>query len=634
MSTLLVNNIKSYTGETVTISGSNILVTGNTTLGDQNGVDTLTVNGHITSSGNISASSLNIGGDATIDGNLSASSLNISGDATINGNLTFGNSTSDSVTFEAEISSSIIPDADNYWDLGSSGKEWKDLYIDGTAHIDTGSINLLVTQNVAGISVSSSLIPTTLLGVVTSSFNLGSPTAAWKELYISTASINFVEDNGTITKFTKQDVADLKAGKSIATDSKQVANKLDDTTYVRMDTAGRAYHYASAVPLIKLQTSSFSLGSTNVPMTLEGSSLVITGSTEISGSCTLSGDVNLDGEVTVTDLLTLLGNYGQTGSFSVSGSSSLDGDLNCDGQVTITDLLTLLDGFGASGSCEVSGGLEISGSGLVIDGGDGALIVTGSTELSGSCVVSGSFTVTDLLNVLGNYGQTGSFSVSGSTTLDGDLNCDGVVNVQDLLTLLAGFNASGSCTITGSVDCEGSINCTGTVVETFPNSIVVSGSRSLTLGTHAFRQIRIASGTYMDDINDPANFMQSHSAYAGGTGASNTLTLTLPSVDCGHAYNIVNTFWPGQGGTYMGTNGFGAQPTLVIKPSGSNKFVFGPGGVNMNAGDKLIYHSSSYYTEAAYGTGVNITSVLSGSAYVWVATQINGGWISGSSPLD
>lgn len=54
----------------------------------------------------------------------------------------------------------------------------------------------------------------------------------------------------------------------------------------------------------------------------------------------------------------------------------------------------------------------------------------------------------------------------------------------------------------------------------------------------------------------------------------------------------------------------------------------------MNAGDKLVYHSSSYCTEGAYGTGVNITSVLSGSAYVWVATQINGSWISGSSPLD
>jgi hypothetical protein len=34
------------------------------------------------------------------------------------------------------ISSSLIPDKDDSYDLGSSGKEWNDLYVDGTAYID------------------------------------------------------------------------------------------------------------------------------------------------------------------------------------------------------------------------------------------------------------------------------------------------------------------------------------------------------------------------------------------------------------------------------------------------------------------------------------------------------------------
>lgn len=38
------------------------------------------------------------------------------------------------------ISSSLIPNSDNVYDLGSSTKEWKDLYVDGTANIDTGNI--------------------------------------------------------------------------------------------------------------------------------------------------------------------------------------------------------------------------------------------------------------------------------------------------------------------------------------------------------------------------------------------------------------------------------------------------------------------------------------------------------------
>ena len=71
MSTILVNNIKSYTGTTVTVSGSNISVTGNTTLGDNSGVDTITINGHITASGNISASGDITANNLTLNGNAS-----------------------------------------------------------------------------------------------------------------------------------------------------------------------------------------------------------------------------------------------------------------------------------------------------------------------------------------------------------------------------------------------------------------------------------------------------------------------------------------------------------------------------------------------------------------------------------
>ena len=35
------------------------------------------------------------------------------------------------------VSGSITPQVDDAFDLGASGKEWKDLYIDGTANIDS-----------------------------------------------------------------------------------------------------------------------------------------------------------------------------------------------------------------------------------------------------------------------------------------------------------------------------------------------------------------------------------------------------------------------------------------------------------------------------------------------------------------
>jgi hypothetical protein len=56
---------------------------------------------------------------------------------TANGNVTLGDAATDTVTITADVASNIIPSADNTYDLGASGSEWKDLYIDGTANIDS-----------------------------------------------------------------------------------------------------------------------------------------------------------------------------------------------------------------------------------------------------------------------------------------------------------------------------------------------------------------------------------------------------------------------------------------------------------------------------------------------------------------
>ena len=51
------------------------------------------------------------------------------------------------------ISSSLIPDKDNKYDLGASGKEWNDLYVDGTAYIDSLDLN---GSNITPTSISGS----------------------------------------------------------------------------------------------------------------------------------------------------------------------------------------------------------------------------------------------------------------------------------------------------------------------------------------------------------------------------------------------------------------------------------------------------------------------------------------------
>ena len=76
---------------------------------------------------------LQVDGNASVDGNLT-----VTGTTTFNGGtLNLGNAATDNVVFGGEVDSNIIPDDDGSFDLGSSSKEWKDLFIDGTAHIDT-----------------------------------------------------------------------------------------------------------------------------------------------------------------------------------------------------------------------------------------------------------------------------------------------------------------------------------------------------------------------------------------------------------------------------------------------------------------------------------------------------------------
>jgi hypothetical protein len=52
-------------------------------------------------------------------------------------NSTFGTSNTDTINFVGRINSDFDPATDNAYDLGRVGHEWRDLYIDGTANIDS-----------------------------------------------------------------------------------------------------------------------------------------------------------------------------------------------------------------------------------------------------------------------------------------------------------------------------------------------------------------------------------------------------------------------------------------------------------------------------------------------------------------
>ena len=126
--------VKNATGQAVTVktaSGTGIAIPNGTTgFVFCDGTNVVEAINNVT--GN-----LNVGGNASIGGNLT-----VTGTTTFNGGtLTLGDATTDNIVFGGEVDSNIIPDDDDTHDLGSSSKQWKDIYIDGVAYLDAIDFN-------------------------------------------------------------------------------------------------------------------------------------------------------------------------------------------------------------------------------------------------------------------------------------------------------------------------------------------------------------------------------------------------------------------------------------------------------------------------------------------------------------
>ena len=91
----------------------------------------------------IAATTIDMNGAVDISGNLDVGgNLVVTGTTTFNGGtITMGDAATDNVVFGADINSSIIPNTDSTFDLGSASQEWKDIYIDGVAYLDAINFN-------------------------------------------------------------------------------------------------------------------------------------------------------------------------------------------------------------------------------------------------------------------------------------------------------------------------------------------------------------------------------------------------------------------------------------------------------------------------------------------------------------
>ena len=99
----------------------------------------------------ITAGGVGISKSAVIGENLNVhGNIHANGAITADGNLTLGNADTDSVTVSADFTSHLIPNANNLYDLGSSTKQWADIYATSTNLVvdATGAKSGVVALNI------------------------------------------------------------------------------------------------------------------------------------------------------------------------------------------------------------------------------------------------------------------------------------------------------------------------------------------------------------------------------------------------------------------------------------------------------------------------------------------------------
>ena len=530
--------------------------------------------------GNVNTGSVQLDGGLGVAKNVTVGgNINVQGYAEFVGVATFkggtinlGDADTDDINVAGEFISSLVPNDDDSYDLGESGKEWRNLHLDGTANIDTLSADTAaigdLTNNrvvIAGTSgeleddanltydgtdlSTNSLIVGDLTdnrvviagssGAIEDSANLtfnGSVLAVTGDLTVSDSITSIVDVNAsgivTATAFAGHDTL-VGAGRSssaVVTFKVTVASKTTKHRYLGSGSSsayfidGQESPFITFIPGRKYKFDQADSSNNGHPLRFY---LEAVKTTAYSTNVTTNGTAGQAGaytEIEVTDTTPTVLHY-QCSAHAYMGNAAnfLTNVVHTNNQAVFLDDINVAGVSTFTGAIDCNGGANISGAETILSSATVSDLTDNRVVIAGS-----SGALEDSANLTFN-GST--LAVTGTAAVTGD------VTVSDSITVTKDAVVSAGLTVTGAIDGNGGANISGaetvlssaTVSDLTDNRVVIAGTSGALedSGNLTFNgtTLAVTGAATVDNLSLDANTLTTSSGGLTLDSASGTTTV-------------------------------------------------------------------------------------------------------------
>ena len=528
-------NIETENGVTFTTNGDTTFIDGSKIeTGDWrisgNTIETLTLDANIEAA----SGEINLNSNVNVNG-----SLDVTGNVTIGGNITIGDEATDTIQIIAGIDSDIKPKTASTYNLGSTSKTWKNLYVN---EID-----------IDDIEIRDNYITTTL-----SNSDLELRANGTGRIYVSSNDVQ-IDNNLTVTGIT-----DLQ--NTIVTGT---------ITHVGNYNQTGNFNIAGTISNGNIEVAGNVITTTNSNSDLElrangtGEILVPNNNVQFNNNLTVSGTTDLQ-DTTVTGTITHIGNYNQTGDTTVTGNVTVTQDLDVSGAAQFEEIL-VDDNYITTTTSNADLELRANGTGdILVPNNDVRIVndltvdndiqannlttvglITANSFTTGNIVIDDNFIGTTLSNSDLELRANGTGTIyipTNNVVLDNDIQVYGTTNLSN--TVIQGNTTQvGNTTQTGNINLTGDYGITGNITISstaqFEN-IKIEDNIITTTQSNSDLELR---ATIYGDVVIPANdVVISNDLYVTGTisvGNINSIgTITANSFTTGDILiddNVIKT---------------------------------------------------------------------------------------------